>query len=69
MEYIIGRKYHCSWAKNKGYVWRLISFDESKNEAVLETPKTKKRLTTQLSALYNINKNEEEIKPHSYYKK
>ena len=55
-EYVIGRSYHTSWAKNRGYVWQLLSFDESKNVAELETPKTKKRLTTQLSSLRDTNK-------------
>ncbi len=53
-KYIIGRKYHCSWAKSRGCVWKLISINE--DVAILETPKTKKRITTQLSSLREINK-------------
>jgi hypothetical protein len=56
IEFIIGRKYHCSWAKNRGMVWRLISFDANKNEAILETPRTRKQLKTKLDSLTNINK-------------
>jgi len=55
-KFVIGRKYHCSWAKARGFVWVLISFDTEKDEAVIQTPKTKKKLTTQLSSLRNINK-------------
>lgn len=53
--YIIGRKYHTTWARERGMVWVLISFDRTKNQAVLETPKTKKRFTTQLNSLQDIN--------------
>ena len=56
MKYVEGRKYHLSWAYSNKLVWKLISFDIEKNEAVLETPRTKKRISTQLSALININK-------------
>ena len=56
-EYVIGRKYHCSWAKNRGYVWRLVSFDKANDKAVLITPKTKKIMETKLSSLRDINKN------------
>lgn len=52
-----GRLYHCSWAKKKGFVWKLISHDEEKDEALMETPKSKKRMVTQLSSLRNVNKN------------
>ncbi len=55
-EYVIGRPYHCSWAKNRGFVWILESFNESKNVAKLYTPKTNKELTTQLSSLRDVNK-------------
>jgi hypothetical protein len=55
-KFVIGRKYHCSWATSRGFVWVLISFDTDKDEAVIQTPKTKKKLTTQLSSLRNINK-------------
>lgn len=56
-EYVIGRKYHCDWAYNKKYVWRLIGYNIENNLATLETPKTKKILITKLSSLYDINKN------------
>jgi len=52
----IGRLYHTSWAKNRGFVWKLISFNVDKNEAVLMTPKTKRVLTTKLDSLRDINK-------------
>lgn len=55
-EFVIGRKYHCSWAKSRGMVWRLISYNETTNEATLKTPRTKKTIVTQLSSLRDINK-------------
>lgn len=48
-EYVIGRLYHTSWARNRGYVWRLVSYSGS--IAVLETPKTRRRLETPLDTL------------------
>ena len=54
--YVIGRKYHCSWAKNRGYVWILTAFNIENNAAELMTPKTKKKIKTELSSLRNINK-------------
>ena len=53
--FIIGRKYHCSWAKSRGMVWILISIEN--NIATLETPRTHKRITTDISYLRDINKN------------
>lgn len=55
-EFVIGRKYHCSWAKNRGMVWVLMGFDKEKDEAILMTPRTRKELKTKLSSLRNINK-------------
>lgn len=55
-EYVIGRRYHCSWAKKRGFVWVLVSFDINKDIAHMITPKTKKKMTTQLSSLRDINK-------------
>lgn len=60
-EYVIGRKYHLSWAKNRGYVWVLISFNAETNFALLETPKTHKQLRAKLSDLTNINKHKHKI--------
>jgi hypothetical protein len=62
VEFVIGRLYHCSWAKNRGFVWKLVAFDQEKNEAHLITPKTHKSLKTQLSSLRDTNKN---LKPIS----
>lgn len=56
-DFCVGRLYHCSWASNRGFVWRLISFNKDTNTAEMMTPKTKKKLTTQLDSLRNTNKN------------
>lgn len=55
IEYVIGRKYHCDWAYNKKYVWRLIGYNTQDDLATLETPRTRKILVTKLSSLYDIN--------------
>jgi hypothetical protein len=55
-EYVIGRLYHCDWASNRGFVWRLIAFDADRDYAKLETPKTRKWLDTKLSSLRDTNK-------------
>ena len=55
-EYVIGRRYHCSWAKKRGFVWVLVSYDIHKDVAHLVTPKTRKKLTTQLSSLRDVNR-------------
>jgi hypothetical protein len=57
LEYVIGRKYHCTWAKNRGFVWVLMSYDVATDTAYMQTPKTKKPMKTQLSSLREINKN------------
>lgn len=55
VEYVIGRKYHCDWAYNKKYVWRLIGYNTQDDLATLETPRTRKILVTKLSSLYDID--------------
>lgn len=59
-KYVIGRMYHCTWSFSSAFVWVLKSFDESKNVAVMETPKSKKPITTQLDSLRNINRYRDE---------
>ena len=51
---VISHKYHVSWAA-KGCVWRLI--DIQGENAILQTPKTKKRITANLSDLRHIRRN------------
>ena len=55
-EYVIGRKYHVSWAKSRGMVWILKAIDKDKKQAMLQTPKTKKIVYTQLDSLRDINR-------------
>jgi hypothetical protein len=55
-KFVIGRKYHCNWAKSRGLVWILVSFDEAKDEAIMRTPSTRRPMTTKLSSLRDINK-------------
>jgi len=50
----IGELYHLSWAQSRGMVWKLIDFNGDK--ALMETPKTKKRLTTKLATLRHTNR-------------
>lgn len=52
-EFVIGRKYHLSWATNRAMVWVLKGYDST--YASLETPKTKKVLLTKLRDLREIN--------------
>ena len=54
-ELIVGRKYHCSWAKSRGFVWFLVE-GLPNGKVVLETPRTRKRLITDAASLRNINK-------------
>ncbi len=54
-ELIIGRKYHCTWAKSRGMVWKLTEIRGQ--TAVPQTPKTRKEITTNISNLREINKN------------
>lgn len=53
-EFIVGRKYHCSWANQKGMVWILEGVYN--NQADLITPKTKKRIQTHINNLRELNK-------------
>lgn len=53
-EFIVGRKYHCSWANQKGMVWILEGVYN--NQADLITPKTKKRIQTHVNNLRKLNK-------------
>jgi uncharacterized C2H2 Zn-finger protein len=50
----IGTKYHCSWAKSKGMVWRLMRINGT--QAILQTPRTNKILYTETKFLRHINK-------------
>lgn len=53
--FVIGRKYHCSWAKSRGMVWILKDYSIMYDRATLVTPRTMKVIHTQLSALRDIN--------------
>tara|TARA_R110000822_G_scaffold227017_2_gene359696 strand:- start:1276 stop:1551 length:276 start_codon:yes stop_codon:yes gene_type:complete len=53
-QYVIGNKYHLSWASNRGYVWVLKSIQG--DVVVLETPKTKKVLLAKIKDLRETNK-------------
>jgi hypothetical protein len=55
-ELIIGTKYHCTWASSKGMVWILKGISQN-NQAILETPRTKKIIYTHVNNLRHINKN------------
>ena len=48
-------KYHLSWASNRGMVWVLKRIEG--NIAILETPKTKRKLSAKINDLRHINKN------------
>jgi ferredoxin-fold anticodon binding domain-containing protein len=50
----IGQKYHCSWANSKGMVWVLKNING--NQAILETPRTKKEIQTNVNHLRLLNK-------------
>lgn len=52
-EYVIGRKYHIVWAKQRGMVWILKGCGS--DYASLETPKTRKPLLVKLKDLREIN--------------
>lgn len=60
-EFVLGRPYHCSWAKNRGMVWILVEFNEELNVCTLRTPKTKKEIYAKLSDLRDVNKTIQEI--------
>jgi len=53
-KYIIGDKYHCNWATSNKLVWVLISINN--NIATLQTPRTKRILTTNINSLRVTNK-------------
>ncbi len=55
----IGTKYHLSWARKTGMVWILKGIEGDK--AILQTPKTKKRLEAKLVDLRHIRANQERI--------
>ena len=55
-ELIIGTKYHVTWASHPGMVWVLKGISNN-NQAVLETPRTKKIMFTHVHNLRHINKN------------
>lgn len=56
VELTIGTKYHCTWAFSKGMVWILKGISQN-NQAILETPRTKKIIHTHVHNLRHINKN------------
>lgn len=56
IELTVGTKYHCSWAFSKGMVWILKGISQN-NQAILETPRTKKIIHTHVHNLRHINKN------------
>lgn len=56
IELTVGTKYHCTWAASKGMVWVLKGISQN-NQAILETPRTKKTITTHVHNLRHINKN------------
>ena len=51
---VIGNKYHLSWASNKAMVWVLKSYNST--HAFLETPRTKKQLSSKITDLRELNK-------------
>lgn len=53
-KYVIGDKYHCDWATSNKLVWVLLSIHN--NIAILQTPKTKRILKTNINSLRVINK-------------
>lgn len=52
-EIVVGRRYHCSWARSRKMSWRLLAIEG--DVAVMETPITHKPMRTQLSSLRNTN--------------
>lgn len=55
IEFVIGRKYHCSWARVRAMVWVLKAINGE--DCLLEARKSKKIVVTKLSALRDLNKN------------
>lgn len=66
---VVGEKYHISWASDHKMVWVLKSWNSV--YAFMETPKTKKSLSTKISDLREINKNvrKNQLKRLENYKK
>lgn len=56
IELTVGTKYHCTWASKPGMVWVLKGISQN-NQAILETPRTKKIIYTHVHNLRHINKN------------
>jgi len=56
IELTIGTLYHCIWTTSKGMVWVLKGISNN-NQAILETPRTKKIIYTHVHNLRHINKN------------
>ena len=57
-QFVTGRKYHCSWANQKGMVWVLEGIYN--NQADLVTPRTKRKIQTHVNNLRELNKYEAE---------
>lgn len=55
-ELVVGTKYHCTWASKPGMVWVLKGISQN-NQAILETPRSKKIIHTHVHNLRHINKN------------
>lgn len=55
-ELTVGTKYHVTWASSKSMVWVLKGISQN-NQAILETPRTKKIIHTHVHNLRHINKN------------
>lgn len=51
---VIGSKYHLSWASSKSMVWVLKNYNST--HAFLETPRTKKQLSSKITDLRELNK-------------
>ena len=51
---VIGRKYHTSWATNRGFVWILTKLEGS--TAIMKTPRTNKIMKTHINYLRDINR-------------
>jgi hypothetical protein len=55
-ELTVGTKYHVTWASKPGMVWVLKGISQN-NQAILETPRSKKIIHTHVHNLRHINKN------------
>jgi hypothetical protein len=55
----IGEKYHLSWAKSKGMVWKLLSINGE--DITMITPKTGKILRAKRKDLRHLRKNQYKI--------